>query len=165
MIFSQLSHQLNELHELLQKLSNDQYQQKIQHLSNASIGGHARHIIELLQCAILGYNTGEVNYVDRKRNLVLENDTKAAVIELRYLLDNVIMEDKKLIIVIEETKESGQQQVFTTYYREIVYNTEHAVHHLALIKVALVEMKLEIVNSHFGMAESTIRYIDSLKSA
>ena len=49
-------------------------------------------------------------------------------------------------------------EVFTTYYREIVYNTEHTVHHLALIKVALIEMKLNIVDKKFGMAGSTIKY-------
>lgn len=162
MIFTQLSHQLLSLKYLIGKLTNEQYQQKIQHLSNASIGGHTRHIIELVQCAINGHYTGEVDYINRKRNLALENNTNAAIAELRVIIQDVCMDDKQLLITVEQSRETGQLHVFTTYFREIVYNTEHTVHHLALIKVALVEMKLAIVNSDFGMAGSTIKYKASL---
>jgi hypothetical protein len=55
---------------------------------------------------------------------------------------------------------SGTPPVYvtTTYYREIVYNTEHTIHHLALIRVALREMNLDIVGDDFGVAHSTIKY-------
>ncbi len=165
MIFTRLSHQLNSLTGLIGKLTNEQYQQKIQHLSNASIGEHTRHIIELLQCAITGYSTGEVDYVNRQRNPELENNSQAALAELQRLLISVGQDDKQLSITLEPTPEAGQLPVFTTYFREIIYNTEHAVHHLALIKVALVEMKLDLVNSNFGMAESTIQYKASLTTS
>lgn len=162
MILTQLSHQLNSLNGLIGKLTNEQYQQKIQHLSNVSIGEHTRHIIELLQCAITGYRTGEVDYVNRQRNPELENNTHAAVAELQRLLSEMGREDKQLSITVEHRSVTGHLPVFTTYFREIIYNTEHAVHHLALIKVALLEMKLDLVNSNFGMAESTIKYKASL---
>ncbi len=165
MIFTQLSHQLNSLNHLIGKLSNEQYQQKIQQLSNASIGGHTRHIIELLQCAITGHYTGEVDYINRKRNLELENNTHAAIAELQRLIEDIRMDDKQLLISMEQTQETEQPPIFTTYFREIVYNTEHIVHHLALIKVALLVMKLDLVNSNFGMAESTIKYKATLINA
>ncbi len=165
MIFTQLSDQLNSLKGLIGKLTNEQYQQKIQHLSNACIGGHTRHIIELLQCSITGYNTGKVDYVNRQRNLDLENNTHTAMAELQRLLADVRKDDKQLLITVQQTQETGHLAVSTTYFREIVYNTEHTVHHLALIKVALIEMKLHLENSNFGIAESTIKYKASLANS
>ena len=55
MVFIQLEQQLQLLINLLSNLDDEQYTRRISHLSNASIGGHSRHIIELLQCAINGY--------------------------------------------------------------------------------------------------------------
>jgi hypothetical protein len=71
MIFFQLTQQMQALQQLLFVLSNEQYTYKVDHLSKASIGGHTRHVIELLQCAIYGYSIGKVDYVNRKRNLPL----------------------------------------------------------------------------------------------
>ena len=48
--------------------------------------------------------------------------------------------------------------VTSTYNREIVYNIEHAVHHMALIKVALKELEVEFVNEEFGVAYATVQY-------
>jgi len=119
----------------------------------------------LLQCSITGYHTGEVDYVNRQRNLELENNTHAAMAELQRLLADVRKDDKQLLITVPQTQQTGHLPVSTTYFREIVYNTEHTVHHLALIKVALVEMKLDFVNNNFGMAESTIKYKASLTTS
>jgi hypothetical protein len=61
-------------------------------------------------------------------------------------------------MIVESENELQENKVSTTYHREIVYNTEHIIHHLALIKVALIEMKLNIVDENFGMAYATIKY-------
>jgi hypothetical protein len=158
MIFIQLSEQLQSLTKLLLSLDNEQYNKKIEHLGNASIGGHTRHIIELLQCAINGYQSGEVDYVNRSRNILLETDRAFAQLTLRQLDDTVRLSDKELALITEQKS----LNVTTTYFREIVYNTEHTIHHLALIKVAIIEMKLKIVDNNFGMAYSTIKYKASL---
>jgi len=49
MIFKQLIQQLDSLHQLLDHLSEEQYTQRITHLGNSTIGGHTRHVIEVLQ--------------------------------------------------------------------------------------------------------------------
>ncbi len=165
MIFIQLSQQLQSLANLLLLLSDKQYAKKIEHLGNASIGGHTRHIIELLQCAIDGYSTGKVDYVNRTRNLLLEADPVLAHATLQQLTRSIMHSDKQLKMAVENTENEINPPVFTTYFREIVYNTEHTIHHLALIKVALIEMKLDIVQNDFGMAYSTISYRASLNNA
>jgi len=151
---------LLSLIELLKSLSNEQYLRKIKHLGNASIGGHTRHIIELIQCVQNGYDLQTVDYLNRSRNLDLENSKTLAVQVLLQIEKNLVKADKSLKMVVENT--TSDILVNTTYFREIVYNTEHTIHHLALIKVALLEMNLDLVNHDFGMAYSTIQYQASL---
>ncbi len=160
MIFQQLSQQLLSLIVLLKSLSNDQYSRKIKHLGNASIGGHTRHIIELIECVNKGYDSDTVDYLNRIRNLDLENSKSLALEVLLEIEKELKRSDKNLKMVVENT--SLDCSVNTTYFREVVYNTEHTIHHLALIKVALLEMNLDLVNHDFGMAYSTIQYQASL---
>jgi hypothetical protein len=141
-------------------LSNDQYSRKIKHLGNASIGGHTRHIIELIQCVNKGYDSDTVDYLNRIRNLDLENSKSLALEVVLEIEKELKRSDKNLKMVVENT--SLDCSVNTTYFREVVYNTEHTIHHLALIKVALLEMNLDLVNHDFGMAYSTIQYQASL---
>ena len=158
MIFKQLSEQLQSLKNLLCHLSNEHYNTNIAHLTNSSIGAHTRHIIELLRCAIDGYSSGEIDYINRKRNLTLESDRFFAISTIIQLEKDLIQIDKPLLMVTEKQENVFETIVTTTYFREVVYNTEHTIHHLALIKVGLIELKMEIVNPDFGMAYSTIKY-------
>ncbi|MBL0049460.1 MAG: DinB family protein [Bacteroidetes bacterium] len=164
-LFIQLEQQLNYLSELLASLTDEQYQYSVLHLGNASIGGHTRHILELLECAIAGNETGIVDYVNRKRNLELQNKKVSAQALILNLITAMKAPDRILTLLTDETKEHALTGVSTTYFREIVYNTEHTIHHLALIKVALVEMQLSIVNEDFGMAYSTLKYKATLSNA
>lgn len=161
MIFIQITEQLKSLNNLLLLLNDKQYNQEIEFLGNASIGGHTRHIIELLKCATDGYHTGIVDYLNRVRNLAIETDKAFAMQELSLMAEQIVQPDKQMNLVIESCEESDSNAVATTYFREIVYNAEHAIHHLALIRVALREMQLEIVDNNFGMAYSTIKYLST----
>lgn len=162
MIFQQLKQQLSSLSNLISLLNNEQYSKKIAHLGNASIGGHTRHIIELLVCATEGFANGRVDYLNRKRNLVLEQDREFAQQAINAIETSLSKTDKILNLAIDDCEPLDNKHVSTTYYREIIYNTEHAIHHLALIKVALIEMNLDLVDDNFGMAYSTIKYKASM---
>ena len=161
MIFIQMTEQLKSLSNLLLLLNDRQYNKKIVFLGNASIGGHTRHIIELLKCVTDGYNLGKVDYLNRVRDLSLETDKISATEQLTEMIDQVTKHDRQMRLVTETNEEGLMNVVETTYFREIVYNTEHAIHHLALIRVALREMKLDIVDDDFGMAYSTIKYVST----
>lgn len=158
MLFLQLTQQLQSLQKLIHQLTNEQYTYNSKHLGNYSIASHTRHIIELLQCALKGYETNRIDYINRIRDLQLETDRFFAIDSIDQLLVNLQKEDRLLQLVTEVFDGNDRNSITTTYYREIVYNTEHAIHHLALIKVALVEMNLPLVEENFGMAYSTIKY-------
>lgn len=158
MIFIQITEQLKSLSNLVLLLNDTQFKQKIAFLGNASIGGHTRHIIELLKCATDGYNTGTVDYVNRVRDLAIETNKTFAMQQLSLMAEQIKQPDKQMNLVMECCEENTLNYVTTTYFREIVYNAEHAIHHLALIRVALREMQLEMVDDDFGIAYSTINY-------
>lgn len=152
MIFKQLSEQLGYLRQLLYDLSPADFTRPCKYLSEATIGGHTRHILELLGCAVNGYDAGVVDYHNRTRDLSIEQDKKQALDLLTILEYTASRPDKPLQM-------AGEGQLVTTsYYREIVYNVEHTIHHLALIKVALVEIGIDDIDQNFGMAYSTIKY-------
>jgi hypothetical protein len=165
MIFTQLTDQLISLTNLLVRLSDSQYTRRVEHLAGASIGEHTRHIIELLQCAVNGYHTGEVDYLNRRRNLELEKDKNCAVSVLCQIALDIRQPDMQLKLTTEQPVLSSDMHVYTTWFREIVYNTEHAIHHLALVRVALIEMNLDLVEKDFGVAYSTLKFRTTLVSA
>ena len=157
-LFTRITEQLEKLRNALLLLNPEQYTYKSRHLSNASVGGHTRHIIELFFCAVDGYATGVVDYENRSRNLLLEEEVEHAVNKIDSLAQSFKLGDKDLKLVA-----AGNDMVKTTYYRELVYNLEHVIHHLALIKVALIELNLPVGDNGFGMAYSTINYKNSVK--
>ncbi len=159
MIFIQMAEQLKSLSSLLLLLNDRQYNQKILFLGNTSIGGHTRHVIELLKCVTDGYHLDRVDYLDRVRDLSLETDKMWAAQELTLMLNRLTQPYKQMKLVTESDEDGSMNLVITTYFREIVHNTEHVIHHLALIRVALREMELDIVAHNFGMAYSTIKYL------
>lgn len=156
MIHQQLTHQLDDLSDLLHRLSPAQYSRRILHLGDASIGGHTRHIIELIRCLTSVYEEGVIDYHNRQRNLELESNKQAALEQLEEERKNLVRGDKVLQLRLE-TGIAGET-ISTTFFRELVYHTEHTIHHMALIKVALHEQQLQLTGENFGMAYSTIEY-------
>ena len=50
-------------------------------------------------------------------------------------------------------------ELTTSLKRELIYNIEHAVHHMAIIKIAIKESLPHIaLPEDFGIAYSTIKY-------
>jgi hypothetical protein len=156
-----LNKQLTDLLDLIGNLEPMQYTKKCTMLGDISIGQHVRHIVEMVQCLVQGYESGMVNYDARKRDVRIETDIYFASKKINELVDEILLENKSMELWREDAHSAS---VTTFYFREVVYNTEHALHHMALIRVALREMGLDIVDEHFGVAPSTVRYLsDSVK--
>lgn len=162
MIQYQLQDQLQGLVRLLQQLTDEQYTRKIRHLGQATIGGHSRHIIEIVQCVLSGYETGRVDYIHRYRNTELEMNRSAAIQLIQEVERMLNKTDRSLELFMETATGVLQNSLLTTYLREIIYSIEHTVHHLALIKVALTEMELSLADETFGIAYSTMLYRKSI---
>lgn len=148
-----------QLTESLNQLSVAEYSQPSRILFNASIGQHVRHIIELFLCLEKGYETGVVNYEKRKRDYKIETDKDFAIQLLKDIYHRLDRPNIELVMEAEDY-EAGQEIVAipSNYYREIAYNLEHTIHHMALIRVGINEVSSVVLPQEFGVAYSTIKY-------
>lgn len=141
---------------ILARLQNNQYTEQHELLANASIGQHSRHIIELYQCLLAGYSKGVVCYDQRKRDIRIETDVDLAIETLQEIEERLDRPNKALRLVLES--EEGSCEIESNYNREVLYNLEHAIHHHALIKVALISMSNVAIPEEFGLAPSTLAF-------
>ncbi len=150
---------LNQLGQLLSLLTEQEYTTKSTLLNGSTIGGHTRHIIELYQCLLNGYTTGKVNYEKRKRDLAIETNNKIAIELLAGIINAINKENKHLQLEGSFTTSTNEEMdVSTNYYREVIYNLEHTIHHMALIRVGINELGNIDLPKDFGVAPSTIKY-------
>jgi hypothetical protein len=156
MLIENIKNNFSENIELLRQLTNDEFTQKNPELSNATIGEHVRHIIELFGCLLNNYNYGLINYDDRKRDLLLQTDKNEAITILEKYLLELDKPNKELSLTYNCF--STIELLQTNYYRELIYNLEHSIHHQALIKVALHNLPHIKIPSSFGVAPSTLEY-------
>lgn len=144
------------------QLSNEQFSQSLEILSGSSIGQHVRHSLEFFICLQDALDTKVVNYDERRHDQYLERDVSLARSVATGLQENLNhhLEDFSMVMRasydIENPTELG---IPTSYHRELAYNIEHAIHHLALIKIGLRNAFEHVrIPDHFGVASSTVRY-------
>lgn len=156
MLLTSINNNLNELIDLLNQLSNSEYSKPCLQLANASIGEHTRHIIELFQCLENQYESGIVNYDKRQRNTQIQTETDFAIQQIVAIQNNLDKKNKK--ILLQQRIDGNEIKTESNYYRELLYNFEHCIHHQALIKVAVLMSDNIKVDENFGVARSTIEY-------
>jgi hypothetical protein len=151
-VFVQLSESLNQL-------SDAEYTQPSNILFNATIGQHVRHIIELFLCLEKGYDEGTVNYEKRKRDYRIESDKNFAASLLKDIYRRLNRPNKDIILEAEDYGDTAEVVAIpSNYYREIAYNLEHTIHHMALIRVGINEVSSVVLPDEFGVAYSTIKF-------
>ena len=159
----QLQHAVNnvfvQLAEILKQMSHQEFARPCSTLFQNTIGQHVRHIIELFQCLENGYEAGVVNYEKRKRDAAIENDKEFATRLLNEVYSNLDKADKELILeAIYDDLNDPPIRIPTNYYREIAYNLEHTIHHMALIRVGINEVSNITLPADFGVASSTVKH-------
>ncbi len=148
-----------QLAETLNQLSQQEYAQPCKTLFNNTIGQHVRHIIELFQCLESGYEGGVVNYEKRKRDKAIENDKEFAATLLKDIYQRLEKSDK--VLTLEATYDDHATEpirINTNFHREIAYNLEHTIHHMALIRVGINEISTIRIPEDFGVASSTVKH-------
>jgi 6-pyruvoyl-tetrahydropterin synthase len=156
MNFESIKNTLTDLQKVISQLSETDFCMPIDNLSGASIGEHSRHIIELFQSVIHSYSHGVLNYDNRERNKMIQTNKEFANFVIDTLLKNIEKPNKSITL---EHKIAGETNLIqTNYFREMLYNLEHCIHHQALIKVALFQLQYVKLNDDFGVAPSTLEF-------
>lgn len=148
-----------QLTETLNQLTAEEYIQPSKTLFNASIGQHVRHIIELFLCLEKGCETGVVNYEKRKRDYQIETNKELAIRLLKDIYHRLERPNTDLVMEAEDYESTAEVVAIpSNYFREIAYNLEHTIHHMALIRVGVNEVSTIELPQEFGVAYSTIKY-------
>ena len=135
------------------------------------VGRHLRHIYDHFlaaqPAALCAHNNNDVSidYNSRNREALIERDLLASQQALAALLqwcqqlpaDDVLFNYP--VVVISEVNCLQQTSAsFNSYIaRELLYLMNHAIHHLAYIKLLLCGVGIELP-SHVGIAPSTASY-------
>ena len=167
-ITTAFSNILDQLEDVLGKLNNNELTIPVKALSGSSIGQHFRHSMEFIHCLMNGYDQGEVNYDLRERSVELETDIQFIIERIRAAKQFISSCDikKNLKLDINYDPESDTViSIQSNLERELAYNIEHIIHHMALVKIGIKETCPHIeLPAGFGIAISTIKYQNSLET-
>jgi hypothetical protein len=153
----------DQLTVLIGNLTDEQYRVPLDIFSGASVGKHYRHIIEFFQCVAVAEQTDTICYDNRVRDTRIETSREAALSILKDLsIDLSEINTQKQLTLIGDLGTEGDSSdayIGTTLFREFHYAVEHAIHHMAIIKMGVRQAFTEVnIPSEFGVAPSTLRY-------
>lgn len=153
---------LAQLEDVLRQVNGQEFVQASPALSDATIGQHTRHTLEFFVCLEQGLPAGAVNYDQRAHDRSIEEDKEVALRLIKRLKAFVQHHSDNRPLRLEVGYERHSDEcvsVETNYYRELAYNIEHAVHHMALVKIGLRDVAPGVVLPEgFGIAVSTLRH-------
>jgi len=153
---------LGQLIYVLNQITDSDFSKPIPVLSDSSVGQHIRHTIEFFLCLMDGANKGELNYDNRKHDKFIEQDRKLAlsVINSINAFLSKDLSDHQMDLVANYSLDGDELvRIPSSFLRELAYNMEHTIHHMALIKIGVKELGDYIqLPDHFGVASSTVRY-------
>ena len=150
---------LDQLMDILRRIDSSDYSRKLPMLSNSSIGMHFRHVLEFYDLLLNCEN--ELSYDDRPRRYNLENEAEDALDFLENLKKELcgLDEDRRIVLKAAYDSQSTKETVVnSSLSRELAYNLEHCIHHMALIRIGLkvIDPNWDLPES-FGIAPSTLR--------
>lgn len=152
----------DQMVELLERLDQAAYTRPLSLFHGSTIGQHVRHILEFYTCLLEGMSSAHVDYSSRKRNNALSENLPAALARLENIAVTVGNNDERqwLKVDSEFSEEDDDRPAYiSSMGRELQYAFDHAVHHLAIIRMGLEVHFPEIpVDADLGVAPSTLKY-------
>jgi hypothetical protein len=153
---------LSQLNEMTNQLTDTDFVKPVESLGNSSIGQHLRHTLEFFICLKQGVEVGVINYDKRLHDKLIETDRNIALGTIAAIIDFVQGQPQNKPLKLEvgyDINRENYDTVDTNVLRELVYNIEHAVHHMAIMKIGIREAAPYIkLPFDFGIAASTIRH-------
>jgi len=153
---------LDQLKEIIRNCKDEDFSRSLAVLSDSTFGQHVRHTLEFFICLFDAKNAGVINYDNRKHDKFIETDPVLAVSVIESIQEFLSTQKTDFPVSFEANytlKEGELQKMPSSFSRELAYNIEHAIHHMALLKVA-VNQSLDYIElpENFGVATSTVRY-------
>ena len=130
-------------------------------------GAHLRHILEFYRCFLDSLGSFHIDYDARRRDETMEYSRDAASAAIQSIIRTLetsrdLYQESTIWVRMEDADSHAVRERFmeSSISRELQVISSHTVHHFALIAITLRMHGVEI-DSDFGMAPSTLRYLAS----
>jgi len=154
---------IRQITKLLSTIDHPAYAKPLDIFNGGSIGQHVRHILDFYICLLRDVKAGKVDYANRSRNTLAETNPGYTLRAFQQIADEVekLTESERLEVWGDFSKEhdEGRPVLESSIGRELMFAHDHAVHHLAIIKIgiqfALPNLQLD---PSFGVAPATVKH-------
>jgi uncharacterized damage-inducible protein DinB len=150
--------------ELIEQMDNGLYANTKPPFMSSGVGGHFRHCIDFYNSFLSSFETGQSNYVLRRRNPLVEVNRSSAISEIEAIIEKLRQLSpadlhRPVQVIAEESSSpldaSGWSS--SSVLRELQSLLSHTIHHFAIIALALRLQGAEPA-AEFGVAPSTLAY-------
>ena len=153
---------LRQLQTLVEQIKDEDFACPASVLHGATVGQHIRHTVEFFMCLESAQSTGVINYDRRAHDLQMQTNRSLALAGLERASTFIasLAADQPLMLEVsyDPTSETFVS-IPTNTMRELMYNIEHAVHHMAIIRAGIREVApYAHLPKNFGVAASTLRH-------
>lgn len=150
---------IRQIEHVLTQLEHQAYRHPLPEFDGNTLGQHFRHILEFFQCLEKGRHTGLVDYASRERNLLYEDNPQFTKSALRVFADLLPQyESAAPLQVRAEFGSDDRPSYSSTLGRELLFVYDHAIHHLAIIKIGLLCHFPEVqADKNLGVSPSTVK--------
>lgn len=156
-LLKQIATQLTQL----QNFDESIYSAEIPIIGGASIGAHLRHILDFYSVLYFGFKKGFVDYDNRDRNPIIEQQLGAGIEHLSIAQEFIETfrhaEVSQVMVSASVDVNSNKTYIESNLIRELQTLHSHTTHHMAIIAIVL-KLNQVMVSGDFGKAPSTITY-------
>lgn len=148
---------------LLRTVDAAAYARPIALFEGSTLGQHVRHIVDFYHCLLRGIDQGCVDYSARERDPLVERDPVEALRSLDEICRRVerLPETKPVEVQADFSadRREGRSRLQSTVGRELLFAYDHAVHHLAIIRIGIrADFPHLKVAEELGVAPATLKY-------
>lgn len=150
---------VQQINHVISQLEPSKYHRPLPEFNDSSLGQHFRHILEFFQCLEDGVQSGTVDYAARNRNPVYETNPEIASAAFEAFNHSLPHFDLAQPVQVRAEFGSDDRPCYeSTVGRELLFVYDHAIHHLAIIKIGLICHYPEIsVDKDLGVSPSTVK--------
>ena len=144
--------------KLLNSISDEQYSDKTIPPYFSSIGCNMRHVLDAFTCIFNGLETKVVDFSDRERNELCEENTSAGIAyfyKVLQKLHELNPDDFNTMISVTDDLGTGKVTANYTLGSALIQAHSHAIHHYASIGFIINQLGIELPDADFGYNPTT----------
>lgn len=150
---------VQQINHVIGQLTPEDYRFALPEFEGNSLGQHFRHILEFFQCLEQGVTSGTVDYAARHRNPVYEQRPEISAAAFEAFSHALPRFDLAQPVQVRAEFGSDLRPCYeSTVGRELLFVYDHAIHHLAIIKIGLICRFPQVqADKDLGVSPSTVK--------